>query len=207
MTALEPAPTAAPPDLATLSDSAADTWPALARFWGENLDPDNACDNAAAAKLQCFRLPDATLADLQTLDRPGLVQLKQGATQRWVLLRGLDANNATLASGEHTWQLPNQAFEQQWTGRFSTLWRLPPGHTAKVFAASENDTAGLWLNDQLKALQSSGKLAPTADRFSARLRQFQKQFGLPVDGNALPLVFVRMNRLAGLSEPRLAAGV
>ena len=41
----------------------------------------------------------------------------------------------------------------------------------------------------------------------ARLRQFQNQFGLPVDGNALPLVFVRMNRLAALNEPRLAAGV
>jgi capsular exopolysaccharide synthesis family protein len=201
-----PTPSAAPPDLAELKDGPADTWPALARLWGESLAPSNACDNALAVKLQCFRLSDATLSDLQTLDRPGLVQLSQGATQRWVLLRGLDAATATLTSGEHTWQLPTPGFEQQWTGRYSTLWRLPPGHEARVFAASEDDTAGRWLNDQFKALQSANKLAPSADRFAARVRQFQKQYGLPADGNALPIVFVRLNRLVGLDEPRLASG-
>jgi hypothetical protein len=122
-------------------------------------------------------------------------------------VRPTSATSATPTSGEHSWQLPDETFEQQWTARYLSLWRPAPEHSERVFEASESHTAGPWLNDQPKAMWASGKLAPIADSISVRLQQFQKQFGLPVDGSALPLVFVHMNHLAVLNETHLAAGV
>lgn len=201
-----PPPSEPPPALASLKDGPADTWPALAQLWGASFNPNGACDNAIAAGLQCFRLPAATVAELKVLDRPGLVQLKDGATQRWVLLKTLDEKNATLVSGPHTWQLPVAAFEKQWTGGYSTIWRLPPGHRQRVFAAKANDGAGKWLDEQLKTLQKQQKLAASADSFEARVRQFQTQFGMPADGKPQPPVFVLVNRMVNAEEPHLASG-
>lgn len=203
---MEEPPEAKAPALASLKDSPADTWPALAQLWGVGFDPNGACDNAIAAGLQCFRLPSATVADLRLLDRPGLVQLKEGGTQRWVMLRALGANDVTLVSGPHTWRLPVAAFEGQWTGGFSTLWRLPGTSRERVFAARANDAGGLWLDAQLKALQNSQKLDATADSFDARVRQFQVQYRVPGDGKATPPTFVAVNRLVGVKEPSLATG-
>lgn len=211
----EPAPVAAAPAapppgpapaLASLKDGPADTWPALAQLWGASFNPNGACDNAIASGLQCFRLPAGTVAELRVLDRPGLVQLKDGATQRWVLLKALDGANATLVSGANTWQLPVAAFEKQWTGGYSTIWRLPPGHRQRVFAAKANDGAGKWLDEQLKTLQKQQKLAASGDSFEARVRQFQTQYGMPADGKALPSVFVLVNRMVNADEPHLASG-
>jgi len=194
------------PELASLKDGPTDTWPALADLWGAKFNPSGACDNAIEAGLQCFRLPAATVADLRVMDRPGLVQLKQGSTQRWVLLRTLDAKGATLVSGPHTWQLPVAEFEKQWSGGYSTLWRLPPGFRERLFTAKTNDAAGQWLDAQLKALQKQQKLDATANSFDARVKQFQTQYHVPGDGKAQPPMFLLVNRMVALDEPHLVSG-
>ena len=43
-------------------------------------------------------------------------------------------------------------------------------------------------------------------KIPARVRQFQKQQGLPTQRSTLPLVFIRLNHMVGQSEPRLVAG-
>lgn len=192
-----------PPKLASLKDGPADTWPALAQRWGVSFNPVGACDNAIGAGLQCLRLPTATVADLRTLDRPGLVQLKEGGAQRWVMLGALDDTHATLVSGPHTWRLPLAEFERSWTGGFSTLWRLPEGTRERVFAARANDAAGQWLDGRLKTLQAQNKLDASADSFEARVRQFQTQYRVPGEGKPLPLTFLMVNRMAGVDEPKL----
>ena len=199
-------PSSTPPILASLKDGPADTWPALAVLWGESLDPTGNCDKAADVSLQCFRLGRATLNDLKKLDQPGLVQLKQGAVQRWVQLRSLDDTSVTLASGDNLWQIPMESFKRQWTGRFSTLWRLPPGQQTPVATLQPSSAAGQWLDTQLQSLQASEQLGASADSLTARLRQFQKQYGLPAQRSTLPLVFIRVNHMVGQSEPRLVAG-
>ncbi|MGM9424842.1 polysaccharide biosynthesis tyrosine autokinase [Hydrogenophaga sp. MI9] len=204
--AADDAVSAQAPELASLKDSPTDTWPALADLWGAKFNPNGACDNAIAAGLQCFRLPAASVADLRVLDRPGLVQLKQGGTQRWVMLRALDAKGATLVSGPHTWRLPVAEFEKQWSGGYSTLWRLPPGFRERLFTAKANDAAGQWLDTQLKALQKQQKLEATANSFEARVKQFQTQYRVPGDGKAQPPMFLLVNRMVSLDEPHLASG-
>jgi capsular exopolysaccharide synthesis family protein len=201
--AASPAALAASPVLASLKDRPEDIWPPLGQLWGVRLNPSSACESAVALGVQCFRQTNIGLPELQALKRPGLVQLKQDATRRWVLLRAMDAQTATLSSGDQTWQLPLASFQSEWTGSFTTLWRLPPGHRERVFAASESDRAGQWLNEQLKLLQSQQKLAGSGDSLAARVGQFQKQNQLPSDGKAMPSVFVLVNVLTGVDEPRL----
>jgi polysaccharide biosynthesis transport protein len=191
------------PDLTTISDGPEDIWPPLGELWGVRLNPASACDGALALGVQCFRQVGIGLPELRALRRPGLVQLKQGGSKRWVLLRGMDAENVTLSSGDKRWQLPLADFQKQWSGALTTLWRLPPGHRERVFAASETDPAGRWLNEQLKGLQNQQKLEATEDSLEARVSQFQKQNQMPRDGKAMPPVFVLVNLLTGVDEPRL----
>jgi polysaccharide biosynthesis transport protein len=201
--AASPATLVASPALASLKDRPEDIWPALGQLWGVKLNPSSACESALALGVQCFRQTSIGVPELQALKRPGLVQLKQDGTRRWVLLRAMDAQTVTLSSGDQTWQLPLASFQSEWTGSFTTLWRLPPGHRERVFAASESDRAGQWLNEQLKLLQSQQKLAASGDSLAARVGQFQKQNQLPSDGRAMPSVFVLVNVLTGVDEPRL----
>lgn len=200
-----PAPTEASkaPELATIQDKPEIIWPQLGQLWGVKLDPTSACESGLALGVQCFRQVGIGLAELKALDRPGLVQLQEGTTKRWVLLQKMSGDTVTFAANGQTWTLPVDAFRKTWSGAFTTLWRLPPGYRARVFAAKESDTAGQWLNEQLKQLQAKQKLAATADNLEARVSQFQVEHKLPRDGKAMPPVFVLVNQLAGVDEPRL----
>jgi polysaccharide biosynthesis transport protein len=201
-TALSPARAEAPP-LQTLKNDPEDIWPPLGQLWGVQLDAQRACSSAVEQGLQCFRLLDARLDDLDTMKRPGLVQLKQDGTTRWVLLRSMDAQTVTLRAGNQQWQWPRAAFAQNWSGAYTTLWRLPPGQRSVVNAARANEAAGQWLDEQLKRLQAQQQLPATADSLQARVSEFQRAHQLPGDGKALPTTFLVINRMAGVEEPQL----
>lgn len=191
------------PNLATLSDDPSEIWPALGRLWGISLDGRQSCDKAQRQGLQCFRSRDIGLTELRGIGRPGLVQLTDGQVQRWVLLRALDPTAVTLTSGQLRWRVPLAQFQQQWTGAHTTLWRLPPGYSNRVFTANTDDAAGRWMNERLKRLQAQKQLPATPDNFEARVALFQKLQKLPGDGKALPSTFMRLNRVLGVQEPRL----
>jgi general secretion pathway protein A len=175
----------------------------LGTLWGVKLNPSGSCESALTLGVQCFRQMGIGLPELRALSRPGLVQLKDAGVKRWVLLRGMDGQTVRLSAGDSRWSLPIAEFQKLWTGAFTTLWRLPPGHRERVFAAGEKDPAGQWLNQQLKSLQSQQKLDATEDSLEARVSQFQKQNQIPRDGKAMPPVFVLVNMLTGVDEPRL----
>lgn len=189
---------AKPPALASLKDSPADTWPMLGSLWNARFEPQGACDNVIAVGLQCFRMPKATVAELRLMDRPGLVQLRDGSTERWVLLSRVEGEMAFLRSGDLTWSVPLKSFEEQWTGAFTTVWRLPPNHKTRVFAARANDPAGRWLDEQLKKMPEA-----RGESYEARVLAFQQAHKLPGDGKALPSTFVLVNRMVNRDEPRL----
>ncbi|MCB2019054.1 MAG: hypothetical protein KDF54_16335, partial [Hydrogenophaga sp.] len=191
------------PDLAALQDRPQDIWPPLGRLWGVKLNPSSSCESALSLGVQCFRQVGIGLPELRALRRPGLVQLKQDGTKRWVLLRKMDGDSVSLESGDNRWQMTLDAFQKAWTGSFTTLWKLPPGYRERVFVASESDPAGRWLNEQLRLLQSQQKLAATDDSLEARVSQFQEQHQMPRDGKAMPPVFVLVNLTTGVDEPRL----
>ena len=186
------------PALASLKDGPADTWPLMARLWNARFEPVGACDHVFAAGLQCFRMPSASLGELRLMDRPGLVQLREGDTERWVLLNRMDDQAVTLRSGATTWRLPLDAFEKQWTRAYTTLWRLPPDHKSRIFAAKADEPAGRWLDEQLKKLPEA-----KGGTFEARVLAFQQTYKLPGEGKAMPSTFLLVNRMVNRDEPRL----
>lgn len=184
------------PPLASLKDSPAETWAQLSGLWKAGRIEN--CDDMLPAGLQCVRFPVATMSDLRLLDRPGLVQLRDGDVQRWVVLGALDDQRVVLRSGTQAWRLPLAEFEKQWTGAYSSIWRLPPGHKSRVFVAKLDDTAGRWLDEQLRKIPEA-----QGATYDERVSSFQKVHRLPGEGRAMPSTFLLVNRIVGRDEPRL----
>ena len=193
----------ASPDLAELKDSPDDTWPAIGKVWGLNLGGKTACADALDQGHQCFRSVSLSVADLRSLNRPGLIKLHQNGVERWVQLLGMNDSAVFLASGKHTWQISIPRLNSLWKGAFSTLWRRPPNSENRLYAASVADPSGKWLDDRLIDLQKSGALSGTPNSAQTRLEAFQTQQNLPGDGLALPSTFIRVNQLTGVAEPKI----
>lgn len=202
----EPASPSPPPAFADLVDDASATWGVLASQWDAKLAAKDPCTEALAQQLQCYRRPDMTLELLRQLDRPGLVKLTADGVTRWVHLQAMDSQSVTLFSSGKTWTLPLAEFGKQWSGAYSTLWRLPPQQSGQVFTATPTTPAGQWLDQQLKAMQANGKLAATEDSLAARVTALQRAQQWPTDGKALPTVLLLVNRLTDVPEPRLMSG-
>src|SRR5690606_17914206 len=87
-----------------------------------------------------------------------------------------------------------------------TYWRTPPGYAHKVLPGQEGAVVD-WLAQRLARVE--GVAAPTVpQRFDAalqaRVRAFQAGHGLQPDGVAGAGTFMMLNRLTGVSEPRLS---
>lgn len=193
----------ASPDLAELKDGPDDTWPAIGKIWGLRLGGKTACADALDQGHQCFRSLNLSVADLRSLNRPGLIKLHQNGVDRWVQLLGMNDSAVILASGKYTWQISIPRLNSLWKGAFSTLWRRPPNSETRLYAASVTDPSGQWLDDRLIELQKSGALPATPNSALARLEAFQAQQKLPGDGKALPSTFIRVNQLTGVAEPKI----
>ena len=196
------APTPAAPPLAPFANEAAGL-SALALLWG--VDPGergDLCGPRRPAGIDCHD-GQGDLALLRRLQRPVLLHLADGGR---VLLLGLgiDAANAqaivTGTNGEQV--LPLAALQAAWTGRYTALWRTPPG-----WGASNSAQASRWVMDRLVALQGDLKTGstrpPRAEALRQRVAAFQLSQGLPLDGLAGPLTLMQLNRASGVDEPRL----
>ncbi len=227
-TPTEPAAQAAPRTdaagllAAALADEDA-AWAALGSGWGVRLPASQACAAAPATGLACFR-SSGGLAVLRALDRPSLLRLRQAdAARGWVQLVALSDNQATLQSGGQTWQLSLPALATLWRGEFATLWRLPPGWGEGGRPGAEGPVLADWLQQQLSlagvaggadtsatsmatdgAVPAAAPLPAAAGSLRARVLAFQVATGLPPDGVAGPMTLMRLNRAAGIAEPRLS---
>lgn len=202
------APAAAPqrlgtdlaPLLAVAHNSPATAWRELALRWNVAIGEGEACAAAAQARLACYRNAAGGLAVVQQLARPGIVGLRQGNTTVYALLVALDDQQATLQAGNQRFVLPLAMLAGAWRGDFASFWRLPPGWADTPDGGSDA-AARAWLDQVLSRAGFPGGTA-----LAERVRGFQITQGLPPDGRAGPMTVMRLNRAAGVDEPRLAAG-
>jgi general secretion pathway protein A len=192
---------AAPPLVPFANEAAAVS--ALALLWGvDPADRGDPCGSRRPAGIDCHD-GQGDLALLRRLQRPVLLHLADGGR---VLLLGLgvDATSApatvTGANGEQV--LPQGTLQAAWTGRYTTMWRTPPG-----WGSSGSAQAARWVMDRLVALQGEPKSGPARLSKAEAMRQhvaaFQLSQGLPLDGLAGPLTLMQLNRASGVDEPRL----
>jgi len=193
-----------PPRSALLQSEAA-AWRELGAFWGESLAQGEPCASAQAQGLQCFRTNRMSLNGLGQLDRPGILVLHglggpSGPAR--ALVTALSPEHITLQAGAQRWRLPMGALAGVWRGEYATLWRTPPGTTARIGNVSSGP-AVRWMDERLLAIQAAGQLPAQASDFASRLRAFQKTQGLEAGSKPTPMTFMQANRLSGVPEPRL----
>ena len=210
------ASTAAPPRLRSIDDLEAqlaraprdeqDALRVLARDWSLLVVDGDPCAIAAEQDVHCYRAHGG-LALLRLLARPSVLALRDAQDRSvYVVLAGLDHDEATLLVGKTSLQVPLSLLTTAWRGDFTTFWRVPAGYTAPLALGSRGalvDAVGA----QLAAGQ--GASAPAPDRgFDAALRSrvaaFQLAQGLTPDGVAGPTTLMQINRASGVAEPWLA---
>ncbi|MDE2081828.1 MAG: hypothetical protein KGI90_10780 [Burkholderiales bacterium] len=171
-------------------------WRELALRWNVAIGEGPACVAAAQAQLACYRSAGGGLAALRQLARPALLTLQAAdGTPRYALLTGLGAGDATLAVGRQSFVLSLSALAQVWRGDFATFWHVPPGwHDGAAPGPALRD----WIEARLRSAGQAGP-APLRDRVWA----FQLAQGLRPDGIPGPITLMRLNRVAGVAEPRL----
>lgn len=181
-----------------------DAWRELAAAWKLDAPDAEPCQALLKERAphQCFR-SDGGLALLRLLGRPAILTLRDGAGRpSYVLLTGLNGQQASVRAGARTQTVSLLALHKQWRGEFATLWRVPPGYQGRVTTGP----ALAWLNEQLaKAFGEPPPADPQHAATQARVAAFQRAQGLRVDGLAGPVTLMQLNRAAGIDEPRLAS--
>lgn len=197
------------------SDHAA--WQALASAWGASVaDGADACSALPRDGLRCYRNRRAGLNLVRQIDRPVLLTLfpsEEGDVAVSAVLRRLDGDMATLEGAGRTVRVPVAELAQVWRGDMATLWRTPPDMPGKGDLA-ETAAGAAWLDQQLATAAAGGSRAgaPAAGRAAtpaqrqARIQRFQLAQGVTPDGRAGPLTLMLLNRVNGVSEPRLRTG-
>ena len=197
------------------SDTAA--WQALASAWGASVaDGADACATLPRDGLRCYRNRRAGLNLVRQIDRPVLLTLfpsEEGDVAVSAVLRRLDGDMATLEGAGRTVRVPVAELAQVWRGDMATLWRTPPDMPDKGDLA-ETAAGAAWLDQQLATAAAGGSRAgaPAAGRAAtpaqrqARIQRFQLAQGVTPDGRAGPLTLMLLNRVNGVSEPRLRTG-
>jgi len=203
--AAKPEPLLGPPDTAALIKTETEAWRELGALWGQTLPPGDPCTTAQQAQLQCYRTDRLTLSGLRQLDRPGIVTLRQsGQGAGLVLVTALTGDTATLQAGEQRWRMPLATLAGSWRGDFATLWRTPPGQTARLVDGRTGPAAD-WLGERIAGLQAAGKVPPSAGDLTARIQAFQRVNGIEAAGLAGPITFMQVNLASGVDEPRLSS--
>ena len=197
-------PLAEPPARNALLASETAAWRELGPLWDQPLAGDDPCASAQAQGLQCFRTARMSLHGLRQLDRPGILTLQLADGPARALVTALAADSITLQAGDQRWRLSLDALAAVWRGDYATLWRTPPGTTARIGNVS-NGPAAQWMDQRLQGLQATGQLPTEAGDFAARLRVFQQGQGIDGSGKATPMTFMQVNRLSGVAEPRLTS--
>jgi general secretion pathway protein A len=172
---------------------AATAWRELALRWNVAIGEGDPCIAAQQAQLACFRSPPSGgLPAVRQLARPGVLTLRNTDGQpRYAVLVGLTDRQATLHSAGRSFVLDLPALASVWRGEFATFWRTPPGWR-------EGSDRSAWLEQQLAPAAGSA-----AQPLRERVHAFQLAEGLPPDGLAGPMTLMRLNRAAGVEEPRL----
>ena len=126
---------------------------------------------------------------LKKLDRPAMLTLTDDrGDNHFAVVSGLDETGVRLRFGDVETTYPVDDVAELWFGQYMLIWRPPMG-TAGAIRPGTRSPAVSWLRDSLAALSGEEPVEGGPGDFfdadlEARLRQFQRQQRLQVDGLA-----------------------
>lgn len=181
----------------------------LFAIWQLQYDPRDepvVCEFAARHQLGCLTQAGG-LELLDRLDRPAVVTLTTEGQSYQALLVHLGAQQAELVVNGEPRRLSRARLQQLWGNSFTLLWRQPPGYRQPLWPGAQGGEVS-WLDRQLARQRGdSQRRIGYKQRYDAELylkvKQFQQQQGLEVDGVAGPMTLIRLNSLVDADPPRL----
>lgn len=162
-------------------------------------------------RLRAEKITAAKISDLERINRPGIVWIKQSfdSSRRGLksyLLTGLDKTAVRLQGTDGSIVVPLEKFLTGWSGRYLYLWQPVQGFNT-LTAGDRNAPAVSWLQDQLAIIDQNSERIITGGRYTAAIAQkvanFQSQQTLMADGVVGRETIMRLNELANPQHPRL----
>ena len=179
----------------------------LMRWQPDYINATNAhtCNDPAHG-LSCLN-HRGNLNSLRKLNRPVVLKLyNEDGKIAYLVLNNLNKNQATLNSGQETFEIDTRLIEKHWYGEFSLLWQAPPFYQQTILPGSNGDVVQ-WLGQQLARLYNHGSSPTIYNTYSEELvtllKRFQQSKGLIPDGIAGPLTLIHLNTEIGQITPLL----
>lgn len=189
------------------SDSEAIAYAALFRAWGSDYQGKDVCHQAEIMGLHC-QTTRGGLDELRQLNRPAVLHMRDHQDQEFfATLTRLDDKSATFTIGTTTQSVALGALAEQWSGYYTSLWRMPPV-VRKTFRQGERGPDVEWLSKQLS--QINGKMAAPAvepvfdEAMALQIKQFQLVQGLIPDGAVGSQTLLRLSSAADITAPKLS---
>jgi general secretion pathway protein A len=150
-------------------------------------DAKRPCVQAEGRGLHCL-YQRGTLDQVRTLGRPVILTLRDAASNpHQVVLAGLGTATAAINIGGNEYRVASNELEQLWFGEYLLLWR-PGTSSVKSFLPGMRDPDIRWLRESLARIQGKPVDPMDSDLFddnlAARVRDYQRDRRLPVDGMA-----------------------
>jgi len=179
---------------------------ALYRTWGASYQGGDPCRQAESSGLRC-RNARGGLDELRRPNRPAVLLMRDERGREFhATLIALKDNTATFVIGAETKTVALGVLAAQWTGRYTLLWRVPPGAHENI-RAGERGPAVEWLIRQL-ALEQGKPVEPDKnalfdETLVRQVKQFQLAQGLIPDGAVGAQTLMRLAGIADRSAPKL----
>jgi len=163
-------------------------------------DGHSSCEEIEAAGLRCESGRAQVWGELLTFNRPAVIELVTPERfSVYAALLGVRGNQAVLVSAAGTVESPLASLGPLWSGDFMFLWNPPPEYQ-KPIGPGQSGPAVKWLAEQFALLDGEqSALSDWAfnDALAERVRIFQRDKGLAVDGVAGMLTLLALNETLG----------
>ncbi len=163
------------------------------------------CEALVERAMRCLQ-GTMSWQQLMAWNRPAVLMLSDdGGNTHPLLLQGVEAEQATVNWGRGPRSVPVAALQDRWSGEATVLWRLPT--SVSLIGRGSMGAPVRWLRQQL-AMFDGQSPASAGEAFDVeledRVRRFQAQHGLQVDGIVGQWTMLRLSNFgpAG-NEPRL----
>jgi len=148
---------------------------------------EKACTSLRRQRLECLK-GQAEWSDLAAMNRPAILTLSQDGNLRYVLLRELSGEQATLLGPAGSVQLPLSRLDPLWTGEYLLLWQ-PETDESSIGPDTRGEPI-LWLRRRVGARLGKAIGNPDDPTWDEELRkhvqQVQLSLGVRPDGIAGP---------------------
>lgn len=179
----------------------------LAQLWGMSPPGEGLpCLVAQKENLRCYTGTGINLDEIRRLDRPAVLTLRDDSdTVHYTLLTKLTNTRATLRVGGVTQTVSTRALARIYKGDLVMLWRAPYTYREFIDLGHRGKEAD-WIAAQLAKMDGT-KGSADSQVFDMevvrRVREFQLGQGMKADGVVGKKNSMHLNRVAGMTEPRL----